>query len=576
MINIKVNNKEQSVKDGTNVFEAVTAMQYVEMPSLYYLKGIVDDDTSGVAVVEINGKVVPAIDVVVQEGMEIFANSPAVMEARKNSLLDIANIHNRDCVTCFRTDNCELQDLLHVYKVFEDDEGFLARKGETDLDVSAPHLVRDMSKCIRCRRCVTVCGEIQAVEALEATGAGLESVIKAASDEGLGHTKCVHCGQCITVCPVGAIYEKDDTEAVFAALEDPKKHVIVEVAPAVRAALGEGYEFPIGVDVEGRIAEALKEFGFDKVFDTKFGADLTIMEEANEFIDRLQNGGVLPMITSCCPGWINYAEFNFHEMLDNISSCKSPHQMLGATIKSYYADKFGINKEDIVTVSVMPCVAKKGEIKRDGEGRPGLPDVDYVLTTREMIRMLKKKEIQLEAMDTATKFDSPLGTGTGAGIIFGATGGVMEAALRTVIEKLTGKELEEVKISEVRGVSGIKEASYDINGKTINVAVVSGLGNAKELLEKVQRGEADYHFIEVMACPGGCVNGGGQPQQQAKIRNKTDIRADRAEALYANDEESILRKSHENPEIIELYRKFFDKPGSEKAREMLHTSYSKR
>jgi NADP-reducing hydrogenase subunit HndD len=570
MINFKINGKDQSAAKGTTVFDAVDAMQYVTMPSLYYLKNIVDSDTSGIAVVEIDGEVVPAMSTVVAEGMEILTDSPKVVEARTKALLDIANIHNHDCVTCTRTNNCELQDLFFKYKIKED--GFLERKGKTDLDETAPHIIRDTSKCIRCLRCVNVCNDIQAVGALETDGKeGLEAAVRASSEEGLGHTKCVTCGQCIAVCPVGAIYEKDNTQEVFDALEDPEKYVIAQVAPSVRSALGEAFEFPIGVDVEGRIAEALRELGFNKVFDTTLGADFTIMEEANEFIHRLRTGGKFPLITSCCPGWINYAELNFHGLLDNLSTCKSPHMMFGSIIKSYYAEKLEIDKKDVVVVSVMPCTAKKDEIHRDNQDE----DVDYVLTTRELARMLKKKEIQLEAMDNTAKFDEPLGYGTGAGVIFGATGGVMEAALRTAVETLTG-EVDKCIFSDVRGLAGTKEASYNAGGHMIKVAVVSGLANAKELLSKVEKGEVDYHFIEVMACPGGCVNGGGQPQIKAPIRNKINLSQARAEVLYNIDNNREIRKSHENPAIKAYYAEYLGKPGSEKAHQMLHTSYSKR
>ena len=372
---------------------------------------------------------------------------------------------------------------------------------------------------------------------------------------------------------MGALTEKPQWEQVKEAIADPEKFVGVQVAPAVRAALGETFEFPLGGDTEGRIAGALRKLGFDKVFDTKVGADLTIIEEANELIERIENGGVLPMLTSCCPGWIKYAEHFYPDMLDNLSSCKSPHTMFGALIKSWYAEKMGIPKEKIVTVSVMPCTAKKFEITRPDECGADVPDVDYVITTNELGAMLKDAEIQLEAISPSERFDEPLGEGTGAGVIFGARGGVMEAALRTAVAKLTGKPLENLEFTDVRGMNGIKEASYDLNGTQVKVAVVSGLANANALLTRIKTGEADYQFVEIMACPGGCVNGGGQPHQPAVVRALQDVPAVRAAALYLNDDQSVLRKSHENPELNKIYADYLGKPGSEKAHKLLHTSY---
>ena len=420
-----------------------------------------------------------------------------------------------------------------------------------------------------------MCENIQSIGALKTDGDGFNAVVFPAEEKGLSATNCVNCGQCIEACPTGALRAQDDTDRVFAALADPDKFVVAQTAPSVRVALGEAFDFPLGVDVEGRLAAALRELGFNKVFDTKFGADLTIVEEAYEFIERLQNGGTLPMITSCCPGWIKFCEQEFPDMLQHLSSCKSPQQMFGAATKSYYAQKKGINKENIVVVSIMPCTAKKFEIGRDDENGAGVPDVDISITTRELARMLIKAEIQFEAMPFED-FDQPLGLGSGAGVIFGATGGVMEAALRTASEKLSGEELQSLNFKEVRGIAGIKEATYCIKGETLKVAVVSGLGNARYLLNKVKKGEADYQFIEIMACPGGCVNGGGQPVQTSGVRVKNDLRAVRGQALYQNDESSAIRKSHENPAIIEMYDTYLSAPGSEIAHELLHTTYVKR
>lgn len=580
MVLIKFNDKDYSVTQGITILAASLETQKllqefrkIEIPTLYYLKGVCDIDDSGVCVVEVDGKVVNASTTRVKDGIEIITNSEKVIAARKEALAKILKLHNKDCINCFRSANCELQELLHIYGFTNEPE--LSKEDFEEIDTSSIVLVRDNNKCIRCKRCINVCAKTQAISAICATGEGLDTHIAPSSPNGLAAASCVNCGQCIAVCPVGALHEKDNTAEVKEALNDPAKFVVVEVAPAVRAALGEAFEFPLGVDVEGRVAAALRRMGFDKVFDTKFAADLTIIEEANELLDRVQNGGVLPLLTSCCPGWIKYCEHFYPDMLDNLSTCKSPQQMFGATVKSYYAEKMGILKENIVVVSVMPCTAKKFEITRDDECGTGVADVDISITTNELAKMIKDAEIQLEAM-SYENFDDPLGSGTGAGVIFGATGGVMEAALRTAVEKLTGEEITKLEFSDVRGMNGLKEAAYDLNGTTFKVAVVSGLANANALLTKVKSGEAYYQFIEVMACPGGCINGGGQPHQPANIWANEDVCSIRASALYINDENSKIRKSHENPAIIELYNTYLGEPGSEKAHQLLHTSYVKR
>ncbi|MBE6009332.1 MAG: ferredoxin [Lachnospiraceae bacterium] len=577
-ITINVNTLDIEVESGMSVFEAITKRQFpyldMKIPSLYYLKGVVDVDDSGVCIAEVDGEIVNASRIRVKEGMKVVTKSPELYEKRRDALKEILKIHNRDCNGCVRCNSCELQELLHEYDFT--DEPQLPKEDLEEIDLSSKVLVRDNNKCIRCKRCINVCAKMQAVSAIACTGEGLDAVIAPSSPAGLAAASCVNCGQCVAVCPVGALSEKDQTDLVKEALDDPSKYVVVQVAPAVRAALGESFEFNIGVDVEGRIADALRNLGFDKVFDTKFGADLTIMEEANELLDRIQNDGVLPMITSCCPGWIKYAEHFYPDMLENISTCKSPHQMQGAIIKSYIAEKEGIAKENIVTVSVMPCTAKKFERLRDDENGAGVPDVDIVITTNELERLIKDREVRFEAMHHKAKFDEPLGFGTGAGVIFGATGGVMEAALRTAVEKLTGEELENPEFTEVRGMNGIKEASYDVNGTTVRVAAVSGLANANQLLTKVKAGEADYQFIEIMACPGGCVNGGGQPHQPAQTRLVTNVPAERAAALYKNDGKAQIRKSHENPSVQALYDDYLGVPGSERAHELLHTTYRPR
>lgn len=577
-ITVNVNTLNVEVDGGVSVFEAITRRQFpyldMKIPSLYYLKGVVDVDDSGVCIAEVDGEIVNASRVRIRPGMKIVTKSPALYEKRREALAAILKIHNRECNGCVRCNTCELQELLHEYDFT--DEAQLPKEDLEEIDLSSKVLVRDNNKCIRCKRCINVCAKMQAVSAIACTGEGLDAVIAPSSPAGLAAASCVNCGQCVAVCPVGALTEKDQTDIVKAALDDPEKYVVVQVAPAVRAALGESFEFNIGVDVEGRIADALRELGFDKVFDTKFGADLTIMEEANELIERISGDGVLPMITSCCPGWIKYAEHFYPDMLDNISSCKSPHQMQGAIIKSYIAEKEGVAKEKIVTVSVMPCTAKKFECLRDDEDGAGVPDVDIVITTNELAKLIRDREVRFEAMRHKARFDDPLGTGTGAGVIFGATGGVMEAALRTAVEKLTGETPENLDFTDVRGMNGIKEASYDVNGMTIRIAVASGLANANQLLTRIKAGEADYQFVEIMACPGGCVNGGGQPHQPAQTRLVTDVPVKRAEALYRNDENAAVRKSHENPEILALYDAYLGTPGSERAHQLLHTSYHAR
>ena len=577
-VNIKINGYSYTMKHGITILDASFETmkfqrEYLQqpIPTLYYLKGVVDVDDSGVCVVEVDGKLVNASTTRIHEGMEIQTRSEAVMGARREALAKILAIHNKSCVYCMRSTQCELQNLLHEYGFTDEEE--LPMSSIQPLDLSSVVLVRDNNKCIRCKRCVNVCAKVQAVSAIAATGTGLDTSIEPASPKGLAAASCVNCGQCVAVCPVGALTEKLQWELVKEAIADPDKFVVVQVAPAVRAALGESFEFPVGVDTEGRIAGALRRLGFDKVFDTKVAADLTIIEEANELVERVKNHGVLPMLTSCCPGWVKYAEHFYPDMLDNLSTCKSPHTMFGALIKSWYAEKMGIPKEKIVTVSVMPCTAKKFEITRPDECGAGVPDVDYVITTNELGKMLKDAEIQLEAISPSERFDEPLGDGTGAGVIFGVTGGVMEAALRTAVEKLTGKPLEKLEFVDVRGMNGIKEAAYELNGTTVKVAVASGLANANALLTRIKNGEADYQFVEVMACPGGCVNGGGQPHQPAAVRALQDIPAMRAAALYRSDDRSAVRKSHDNPALNKVYAEYVGEPGGETAHKLFHTSY---
>lgn len=574
-LTVKVNGVEVSVPKGTTVLEAAH-IAGIEIPTLCYMKEINEIGACRICVTEVNEgrgfRLVAACVYPCSNNMEILTSTPKVIESRKRTLELILSTHDRKCLSCVRSGNCELQKLAKDYGI-EDASVYDGAKNEYEIDNSAAHMYRDNNKCILCRRCVAVCSKVQGIGVIGANERGFKTYIGSAFDMGLGETSCVSCGQCIAVCPVGAISEKDYTKPVLEAIANPDKTVLVQTAPAVRAALGECFGLPIGTNVEGKMVAALRRLGFDKVFDTDFSADLTIMEEANEFIDRVKNGGVLPMITSCSPGWVKYCEHYFPDMTENLSTCKSPQQMFGAMAKTYYAEKMGLDPKDIVMVSIMPCTAKKYEIGRDDQSAAGVPDVDYALTTRELGRMIERAGINFNALPDE-KFDEPLGISTGAGVIFGATGGVMEAALRTAVYTLTGENV--IDLPEVRGTEGIKEATYKVGDLDVKVAVASGLANAKELLEKVQNGEADYQFIEIMGCPGGCVNGGGQPQQPMNIRNFVDIRAERAKVLYDIDASMPIRQSHENPAIKEVYETYLGEPGSHKAHEILHTSYIKR
>lgn len=572
MVNIKINGMEYSVPEGSTILEAARYAG-IKIPTLCYLKDINAIGACRICVVEVKGArtLVASCVYPVNEGMEIFTNTPKVLESRKTTLELILSNHKKECLSCRRSGTCELQALCVEYNV--DENKFAGENPAVEIDDSAEHMIRDNSKCILCRRCVAACNAYQGVGVIGANERGFAVQIASPFDMGLAETACVSCGQCITACPTGALTEKDNTAEVLEAIADPDKFVVVQPAPAVRASLGEAFGLPIGTNVEGKMIAALRRLGFDKVFDTNFSADLTIMEEAHEFLDRVQNGGTLPMITSCSPGWIRYCENYFPEFIPNLSTCKSPQQMFGAIVKTYYAQKLGKNPEDIVSVSVMPCTAKKYEVKRDDQQAAGIPDVDITITTRELARLIEREGIMFNELPDE-KPDSPLGTGTGAGVIFGATGGVMEAALRTAAWKLSGENNDSpIEFKEVRGVEGIKEATYNVGGKEIKVAVASGLANAKTLLKKVKAGEADYQFIEIMACPGGCVNGGGQIIQPASVRNFIDIRAERAKVLYDLDLSNPLRRSHENPDIKKLYDEFLGEPNSHKAHEILHTSY---
>lgn len=574
MVNLKINGMPVSVPKGYTILEAAKEIG-IKIPTLCFLKEINEIGACRICVVEVKGarSLVASCVYPVNEGMEVFTNTNKVRESRKTTIELILSNHNRNCLSCVRSGSCELQTLSYEYGV-EDAGRFDGFNPTFKKDVSSEHLVRDPEKCILCRRCVAAC-ENQKVAVIGANDRGFDTNIGCAFNKDLGDVACISCGQCIVNCPTGALTEKDCTNEVFNALNDPTKHVVVHTAPAIRATLGECFDMPIGTNVKGKMVAALRRLGFDQVFDTDFGADLTIMEEANEFLDRVNNGGILPMITSCSPGWIKFCEHYYPDLLPHLSTCKSPQQMTGAIIKSWYAEKNNINPKDIVVVSIMPCTAKKFEIGREDQDGAGLPDTDYVLTTRELSRMIKRSHIDFVNLPDED-FDPTLGVSTGAGAIFGATGGVMEAALRTAADTLTGQDIENVDYTEVRGTEDIKEATYKINGMDIKVAVTSGLKNASILLDKIRNGESDYQFIEVMCCPGGCVNGGGQPIQPASVRNFTDLKALRSKALYDEDRNLPLRKSHESPIIKTVYNEYLEKPGSHPSHKLLHTSYVER
>ena len=571
MVNLKINGQEVSVPAGYTILEAAREVG-IDIPTLCYLKDASVTGSCRMCVVEIKGaRALQAACVYpVSEGMEVLTHSPKVKEARKSTLELLLSNHDRKCLTCVRNKNCELQTLAEELGV--DSIRYEGEMSEYAIDDLSPSIVRDNNKCVLCRRCVNVCKDVQTVGAIDATERGFKTTIASAFNKPLAETNCVNCGQCIAACPVGALKEKDSTQVVFDAIADPDKYVIVQTAPAVRAALGEEFGFEMGTPVTGKMAAALRRLGFDKVFDTDTGADLTIMEEGTELLDRIQNGGKLPLITSCSPGWVKFCEHEFPDFLDNLSSCKSPHQMFGAILKSYYAEKNNIDPAKMFVVSVMPCVAKKFESSREEMEVNNLRDVDAVISTRELAKMIKQSGIKFAQLPDE-KFDAPFEEATGAGVIFGATGGVMEAALRTVAEILEGKSIDKIDYEMVRGTEGIKEATLNIAGKDIRIAVAHGLGNARKLLDSIRSGEKSYEFIEVMACPGGCVTGGGQPICTAKDYMDHDVKAERAKALYTEDANSPLRKSHENPDIKLLYSDFLEKPGSHKSHKLLHTKY---
>ena len=577
-ITLKINGVEVTVPQGTTVLEAAHKAN-IDIPTLCFLKGINEVGDCRMCVVEIKGARTLMASCVypVSEGMEVWTNTQKVIESRKKTLELILSNHDQKCLSCIRSGNCELQAMCKDLGI-EDSHFYDGERVHYDLDDSSVHLIRDNNKCILCRRCVAACEVTQGIGILGPNGRGFKAHIGCAYDVPLGDTACVNCGQCIVVCPTGALHEKDDSDKVEAALADPDKFVVVQTAPSTRATIGEEFGFPIGTDCEGKMAAALRRMGFNRVFDTDFGADLTIMEEANEFVERLTKGtGPLPLITSCSPGWVKFCETYFPEMKDNLSSCKSPQQMFGAICKTYYAKKMNIDPKKMFVVGIMPCTAKKFEITRKGEDEgKGVPDCDVALTTRELARMIKKAGIDFARLPDEG-FDDPLGESTGAGVIFGATGGVMEAALRTAVEWVTGQPLENIDFKEVRGMKGIKEATYNVGGTDVNVAVASGLANARELMNRVKSGEKQYHFIEIMGCPGGCINGGGQSIIPSSVKNGDlgwAYKNLRMKAIYDEDKACKVRKSHENPQIQQLYKDYLGEPGSELAEKLLHTSFT--
>jgi iron-only hydrogenase group A len=572
-IKILIDGIETEVTKGTTVLEAARD-QGIHIPSLCYLKGINHSSSCRVCVVEVGPRLIASCTLKAEEGMKIQTNTKKVRDARKTSVELLLSDHDRECLSCSRSGGCELQSVsneMNIRKV-----SYVGEKSSQERDYTSPSIFRDASKCILCGRCVGACGTLQTVNAISFAKRGFDTVISTAFGRSLAESTCVNCGQCIMACPVGALTEHENIIDVWNALADTSKYVVVQTAPAVRVALGEEFGMPIGTRVTGKMVTALRKLGFDKVFDTNFGADLTIMEEGTELISRLTSGENLPLMTSCCPGWVKFMEHNFPNMLDNLSTCKSPHEMEGAMVKSFFAKKMGIDPKKIVVVSIMPCTAKKFEGAREELSSEGLQDVDWVLTTRELAAMIKEAGIDFVNLK-GEAFDNPIGEGSGAGVIFGATGGVAEAALRTVFEIISGKELDTIEYTAVRGMDGIKENVIELpDGKKIRTAVVHGLGNARKLMEAMVRGEKSYDFMEVMACAGGCITGGGQPIVDARTSERIDIKAERAKAIYTEDEAQSIRKSHNNPYIKALYEEFLGTPNSHLAHELLHTHYVKR
>lgn len=570
MISLKINNIPVYVEEGSTLLEAARSIG-IKIPTLCHLKGISELGACRVCVVEVKGmnSLVAACEYPAREGMEVFTNTPRVLNSRKTTIELILSDHRKDCLSCERNTNCELQRLSYKYGC--DSTRFEGATRNFVYDESTDYLIRDNSKCILCRRCIAVCKRQQGVGVIGTNDRGFATHIACPFDMKLSNTPCVGCGQCTTVCPTGALKTKGEVVRVQEALANPNKYLVVGTAPSVRAALAEEFDMPVGTNCQGKINTALRYLGFKQVFDVNSSADFTIMEEANELVERIKTGGKLPMFTSCCPGWVNYAEKNYPELLDNLSTCKSPQQMFGALVKTVFAKREGIDPKDIFVVSIMPCTAKKGEKQRTFTD--GLPDVDAVLTTREIARLFKENGILLNDLPDG-ETDSPFGEYSGAGIIFGATGGVMEAALRTAVSILEpDAKFSKLEFTEVRGLDGVKEATYQIAGQTVKVAVVNGLVNAKTVCDKVKNGECDYQFVEVMTCPGGCVMGGGQPIRATFIKHKNEVAASRASVLYDADKAMYNRRSHKNGSVLEVYTNYLGKPCGQTAHDVLHTHY---
>ncbi|MGK0468533.1 MAG: iron-only hydrogenase group A [Clostridium sp.] len=570
MVKLIIDGIKVEVPKGTTVLEA-SKLSGAKIPTLCFLKEVNEVADCRMCVVQVGKKLLASCTLPAENGMEIKTNTAEVREARQMVVELLLSNHKRECTTCIRSENCDLQTVAKELNIR--DIRYSGEKGDGRLDDSSCSVVRDPEKCILCGRCISTCGNVQTVHAINFSGRGFDTKVTTSYERPLGESLCINCGQCILACPVGALHEKESIKPVWKALENPNKYVVVQTAPAVRVAMGEEFGMPIGSRVTGKMTSALRKLGFNKVFDTDFGADLTIMEEGTELLTRLSNGENLPLMTSCCSGWVKFVEHNFADLIPNLSTCKSPSEMEGALIKSYFAEKIGVDPKDIVVVSIMPCVAKKFEGEREELSNTGMQDVDYVLSTRELAQMIKEANIDFVKLEDE-EFDDPFGESTGASVIFGATGGVTEAALRTVSELLAGKELEQIEFSAVRGLTGIKEATIELpDGRNITAAVVHGLGNARKLLELVRSGEKHYDFIEAMACPGGCVNGGGQPIVNSQIKEKINVPDERSKAIYDEDKSLPLRKSHKNPHITKIYEEFLGEPNGHLSHKLLHTTY---